>query len=681
MLLLLPLSAVAAPVEHDIHLRFDLDEARIEVVNTLTVADTGRCFTLRAGLQPHLDNQPLPVHAAGGGHERFCLPDRDEPYTLHYAGSLQHPVIPPADRAADRGSPPISAHGIYLDPTAGWYPDFDGALLSVRLEVQLPAGWRSVSQGRRVERHDDAGGTVEIWEEPNPQTGLFLIATEFHEYAETTGEVDLLALLRADDPALAARYLGVTADYLDLYSALIGPYPYAKFAVVENFWETGYGMPSFTLLGPRVLRLPFILHSSYPHEILHSWWGNAVYVDYASGNWSEGLTTYLADYLLQEQRGRGREFRRNALQRYRNSVNPEQAFPLSGFTARRDALSQSVGYDKGMMLFHDLRRRLGDEAFIDGLRHVYATRKFRRAGFDDLHHSFEVVSGEDLAAEFRQWVERPDLPVLQLSGVAAESGTDGWQLQLTLIQNDPPYALRVPLAIQLAGRDDAWQTTVELSATEQRYTLALPGQPERLAVDPEFDLPRRLAPTETAPVLSQLLGSESLLIVLPADAADHYRRFAARTRGEIVVDSEIDALPTDADIWVVGWNNRWRDAVLDALVEQAVQHDESRIYLNGTGHAVEDTALMLLARHPEAPERALGLLAGSDPDGFTAMAGKLRHYGRYSYLAFTGADADNIAQGQWPVRDSPLDVALEPEAPPWTARLQARDPLWPRRHD
>ena len=72
----------------------------------------------------------------------------------------------------------------------------------------------------------------------------------------------------------------MTAQYLEMYRQLIGPYPFAKFALVENFWETGYGMPSFTLLGPQVIRFPFILHSSYPHEILHNWWGNSVFVDW-----------------------------------------------------------------------------------------------------------------------------------------------------------------------------------------------------------------------------------------------------------------------------------------------------------------------------------------------------------------------------------------------------------------
>ena len=58
-------------------------------------------------------------------------------------------------------------------------------------------------------------------------------------------------------------------------------------------------MPSFTLLGAKVIRLPFIVSSSYPHEILHNWWGNGVFVDVQQGNWCEGLTAYLADHLLQ----------------------------------------------------------------------------------------------------------------------------------------------------------------------------------------------------------------------------------------------------------------------------------------------------------------------------------------------------------------------------------------------
>ena len=80
------------------------------------------------------------------------------------------------------------------------------------------------------------------------------------------------------------EYRQATKRYIDMYSEQIGPYAFKKFALVENFWQTGYGMPSFTLLGQQVIRFPFILHSSYPHELLHNWWGNSVFVDYETGN-------------------------------------------------------------------------------------------------------------------------------------------------------------------------------------------------------------------------------------------------------------------------------------------------------------------------------------------------------------------------------------------------------------
>ena len=88
------------------------------------------------------------------------------------------------------------------------------------------------------------------------------------------------------------------------YSGLFPPYPFKKFAVVESFLPTGYGMPSFTLLGSAIIRLPFIPHTSLGHEFVHNWWGNSVFIDATLGNWAEALTSYTADHLYAEKRGK-----------------------------------------------------------------------------------------------------------------------------------------------------------------------------------------------------------------------------------------------------------------------------------------------------------------------------------------------------------------------------------------
>ena len=176
-----------------------------------------------------------------------------------------------------------------------------------------------------------------------------------------------------------------------MYRSLIGPYPYAKFALVENFWETGYGMPSFTLLGPSVIRFPFILTSSYPHEILHNWWGNSVFVDYGQGNWCEGLTAYLADHLIQEQRGTGATYRRNTLQKYRDYVTSGRDFPLTEFRSRHSAATEAVGYGKMLMGAHMLRLKLGDQKFVQFLQRFYREQRGKVATFADFRRVAEGV--------------------------------------------------------------------------------------------------------------------------------------------------------------------------------------------------------------------------------------------------------------------------------------------------
>ncbi len=200
---------------------------------------------------------------------------------------------------------------------------------------------------------------------------------------------------------MAGKYLAATAQYLEMYRQLIGPYPYRKFALVENFWETGYGMPTFTLLGREIIRFPFIINSSYPHEILHNWWGNSVFVDYESGNWCEGLTAYLADHLIAEQRGTGDEYRRSTLQKYRDYVKDGRDFPLTAFRSRESASTEAVGYGKALMAYHMLRLSVGDDAFRKGIARFYRDFKGKRASFADFQKTMEAVGGRDFTPVLR----------------------------------------------------------------------------------------------------------------------------------------------------------------------------------------------------------------------------------------------------------------------------------------
>jgi hypothetical protein len=94
--------------------------------------------------------------------------------------------------------------------------------------------------------------------------------------------------------------------------------------------------------------------------------------DYSKGNWSEGLTSYVADYLFKERKSveDAREHRLQWLRNYAALVDRSNDFPIARFSSRVDPATKAVGYDKAAMFFHMLRNKVGDKIFWKGLRKI-----------------------------------------------------------------------------------------------------------------------------------------------------------------------------------------------------------------------------------------------------------------------------------------------------------------------
>jgi hypothetical protein len=584
-----------------------------------------------------------------GGPFDFGLSDQREEYTRGFRSTTG--VIAP--------------EGVYLSGASGWYPLVGRALVTFDLTVTQPDAWRVVSEGAGTPRGGDGRAR---WTSSDPVDQIHVVGGPMQLSTKAAGAVEAQVYLHEADAALAAKYLDATAQYLEMYRALIGPYPYTKFALVENFWETGYGMPSFTLLGPQIIRFPFILTSSYPHEILHNWWGNSVFVDEARGNWSEGLTAYLADHLLQEQRGEGAVYRRSTLQKYRDYVSTAQDFPLTEFRGRHSAATEAVGYGRTLMGFHALRLAMGDDAFRRFLARFYREHRGRRASFDDVRKVAEAVSGRDLRRFFDDWIARAGAPVLSARVDRVSPVAAGYLVEGVLAQAQPgaPFALDVPVVVQTAGAPVA--SRVALAAGETRFSIPTKDLPLVLHVDPAFDLFRRLDARETPPSLGQIFGDASPLVVMAADEtpdrAAAYRALADGWRApshapRIVTDAEVTALPADRSVWLFGRRNRFARALVDGT---SVAESADAIALDGQRLAHADHAVVIVRRHPGNAVKAVGWIVADRVDAMPGLGRKLPHYGRYSYLGFEGAEPVNMLKGQWQTTDSPLAVDLRQPA-------------------
>ena len=689
-------------VHHEINVSIEPSSHQISVTDSMhipaSLAKPEREILLNASLKPESLSSGLKlksVQATEAKNEEGSAAhvykieglklNKTQVITLRYSGQINTPIATQGEeyaRGFSETSGLIEYRGIYLAGSTLWIPYIKGSLVTYDLHTNLPAGWKSVSQGRRISSTSSKDKrAIDHWQVRTPTEEVHLIAARFTEYSRDAGTVKAYAFLRNPDKALATSYLDATAQYMQQYQNMIGPYPYSKFALVENFLETGYGMPSFTLLGEQIIRFPFILTSSYPHELLHNWWGNSVFVDETGGNWCEGLTAYMADHLFAEQRGQGAEHRRDILQRVTDYVTAENDFPPSQFLSRDSSASEAIGYGKTAMVWNMLREKIGDELFLKGVQKFYRDNRFRKASFDDLRLSFEAVSGLNLKPFFAQWIQQTGAPELRLDNTERS----GNKLTLTLSQTQAGkhFILDVPVAIYTSkGVELKHIALTEQGSTTADFTLAAP--PLRVEVDPQFQVYRCLSPLETPPSLSKAFGASKVLIVTPSgqEAERYSGLIKAWTKEgvEVIQDKALTTLPSNRVVWILGTGNRFISGIADALRTSDVSLTSGQAQIGSGVYPTNTKSLVLTARHPANANSVIVYLSAPSEGAANGLARKLPHYGKYSWLVFGGDAPDNEAKGEWPVTNTPLtrDLAEHGELPvlPLRKALGELAPVW-----
>jgi len=663
--------AVAAEngLHHRLSVHLTPDRQQLEAEDRIQLSGAGaRALTFvlspRAAVTAvRVDGRPLPVDFSGG-RLRVPLtgadPDRVLEVAIRYTAVFDDPVpVLPAntDNPGYGVSGSISPDGTFLLAGAGWYPRVAGRADTFELTVSAPPGTLAVTAGRDLGAETREGRSLSRWQIDQPLEGLALSAGPYRVQRRSAAGLSAAVYLFAPNLDLADAYLDASLKFMALYQDRFGPYPFPQFAVVENFFPTGYGFPGYTLLGGQVLRLPFIVATSLGHEIAHCWWGNGVYVDPRGGNWSEGLTTYVADYHYKELEGpeAAREYRRELLRSYATLARPDREFALSRFTQRVDPLSKTVGYDKGAFVFHMLRGQVGDAAFNRALRDFYQTYRFRRAGWDDLRAVFEKQCGRPLGAFFDQWVLRSGGPQLALANVTLRPVQNGYQVAGALTQTPPYYQLDVPLTVFTATAHATHSLTLTGAAAPFSFFVGEP--PLGLAADPACDLFRRLAAEEIPPTVNTLKAAEQVMVVLPdavvpelEAAADLLVRSLGLQKPQLIRAAAFSAdLGHNRSVLWVG------AAPADGLLAgrpPELALDPGGFAVAGRRYTDGADTLFAVWPHPRAAAAVGAVFLPRAHRNGARAARKITHYGKSSYLVFT--DGANQAKGTWPAARSPV---------------------------
>ncbi len=608
-------AADPAPSNYELSLSFTPEQAQLSATAKITI-EAGQNFSFfTSGLEitgtllrhdSGAENDLLPTENA------LRLPAAASRRTLFI--SYTKTVLPNSDNL-------ISRKGISL--TSNWHP-VPSQPMRFHVTATLPDQFTAVTEADRFPLAQQGNTVNAVFS--TPVTTLHFNAGPYTLGKQQVREgLMVYSMFFQEDQGLSAGYLQAAAEYLRHYEQEIGPYPYNHYVIVANRLPTGYGMPTFTLLGQVVLRLPFIKDTSLGHEIVHSWFGNAVEVDYAQGNWCEGLTSFLADHAFREKKAEGTANRLESITRYLSYVHKESAIPLSAFTSASHnqpmaKARRAVGYDRGALLFYELREKIGHRQFSLGLQRFYLDNIGKKASWQDMQKSFAATTGEKLDAFFEERLERNYIPALAVENISVETLNGTPTLLFDLLQlSEKPFSLLVP--IQVTTTTSTINATSRVTERKTRIAVALTETPVEFTIDPEYTFLRQLSDTELPAVWSRFLGSQKQLIIL-GDEKD-------RPRYQALLDALAETHPT---------------VTTAALVTNQELSDNDLLFL-GLNQA-PSRALFALPQHPEKgftldvrrnplnTKHVAVLVSSSDQEQTLAVAQRLGHYGKYSFLEF-----------------------------------------------
>ncbi len=545
----------------------------------------------------------------------------------------------------------ISEDGCYLSNSTYYYPliqNFNP--FKFKAEVKLPSDYKTVLPGIMVYEKKEKEYRTEIWEIDEYSENISLVCGKFNVYYNKSMFADIYVYLRNQDNDLAKRYIEWGKIYLETYTKLIGKYPYKKFAVVENFYETGYGFESFTLIGPTVLRFPFLVVSSYPHEILHNWWGNGVFVDYNSGNWSEGLTAYLSDHLLAENRNKGVDYRKDTLAKYTYFVNEKNEFLLSEFKERHSGASEAVGYGKALMFFHMLRKKYGDDTFIKALKDFYKRNIFKTASWYDLKFAFEkYTKDKEIDRVFERYINKKGLESITISEGSFNEKNGNYEVSFKLSQSGN-FFMDIPVFI--IYEDYSYEVfNFNLGdLNERKITIDLSSKPIAVVVDLMYDLPRRLNDGEVPATLVRINGADNLYFYIKDE---RFKDFIEpyKYKKYTVLDKVYELSNIKGEVWVVGKD-------IELLNEICIKNncdikfEDDGVWIDNIKYEFNKNSFVLSFLNPYNKKHTINFFVPLSSDCVKNIAFKIPHYSKYSYLVFDEAER-NIISGVWKLKESP----------------------------
>jgi len=368
--------------------------------------------------------------------------------------------------------------------------------------VTVPPDWQVIGNGALKSDILDPNAKTRTFhwqmDQPHATYLIWLAAGPFDIKTDTWQGVPLMYVVPKGRGERIAATFGQTSELLSFYSNLFQvKYPWPKYAQTALYdFSTNMEWVSASAFGEGLLRNGGS-STLIAHEMVHQWFGDLVTCRDWGDLWlNEGFASYFGQMLYAEHwRGKDEfDHQLAAAMRAYFAEGGRNDRPLSTrYYSTPSKLFDTHTYQKGALVLHMLRRRMGDKAFFAGIHH-YLT-KYRHSPVDahDFAASMTEATGLNLEPFFDEWVYRPGHPILDYTWRWDENAK---RVLLTVKQQQattvsgPLYTLDAKIA--LISGDRIAREAVAISGKEQEFSFAAAAKPDAVLLDPDYDLLREV---------------------------------------------------------------------------------------------------------------------------------------------------------------------------------------------
>lgn len=379
-----------------------------------------------------------------------------------------------------------------------WWPckqDLNDKINSFDMYITAPSAFNSVSNGLQQSRIVTGANATTHFRHlyPIPAYLIVLNITNYEVYNQQAGLGTVASpyfpiinyLYPESNTTTIQNQLDVTPGIMNLFESLLEPYPFRneKYGHAQFGW--GGGMEHTTVSSMGSFGRDLIAH-----EMAHQWFGDKI----TCGTWkdiwlNEGLTEYMSGMVYEYLDGATTFVNWKS-----NKINSITSQP-GGATYLSDAgalnvntiFSSRLTYNKGSMITHMLRWKLGDVKFFQALKSYLAdpALAYGYAVTANLKSHLEAAdNGNSLTEFFNDWLYNQGYPTYTIT--AQNWGAGQAKIIVNQTQSHASVSFfEMPLQIRLTGSgSQVLDVVVNNTTNAQEFIVSVPFVVTGVAFDP-----------------------------------------------------------------------------------------------------------------------------------------------------------------------------------------------------